>query len=361
MAAPKAVIEPVIDGVIDPEEWSDALQLGLFYHAELVTLAPEEIATVLYLKWDDEALYVAMRGKLYPEGTSVRAAERRYGASDGIIQGDHAFFELFPLADRSTGNVSRTGSFTWLWNPLGAFSDHHLNIQPGQRGGDWISDATLANRVTETHWESEMRIPLENLKSQNITRQIKLPPSHGDSWSFHAARRFGRHGDGIDLATTPERSVFTHRNSSDWAEAWATLPALRLSNSAVALHLETLGDLTRGLLEPVWSFHNSSDREASVSIDLVIRDSEGETVFEFAESVNVPAGETVVGPVIAEKLTLEPSGMMQNGGDTDTASVFLRIRDDQGNFLYIGPPAPFFVFNDLLRTQFQRALQILRE
>lgn len=361
MAIPQAIKEPVVDGVIDPGEWADALQTGMFYHVELGSLAPAEIASVVYLKWDAEHLYVAMRGGLYPEQTSVRATERRPGAVEGIRQGDHAFFELLPLSDRSVGNVSQTGSFTWVWNPLNTMSDHHLNIQPGQRGGAWVSDATLANRVTDTHWESELSIPLTNLQSQAVSRQLQLPASSGDEWSFHAARRFGEYGEGIDLATALSPSVFTHSDSEEWGSAWETLPALRLTDSAVVMHIETLGDLTSGKLEPVWRFHNTGETDASVSIDLLIRDSAGATLFEYSKVLPVEAGAITPGPAISEQLLLEPSTILQGDTEADVAQMFLRIRDDAGNLLYIGPPAPFFVFSDQLRTQFRRALQILRE
>lgn len=361
LSLPKATVEPVIDGVINQEEWRDALQLGSFFHVELDTVAPEALATQLYLKWDTDYLYMAIRSKLAPEGTGLRASERRRGQADGIRAGDHYVFEILPVRTRGAAEVSRIGSFTWIWNALDAYADFHLNIQPGQRGSDWVSDIDLANRVTETHWESEMRIPLAQLAHHNYAQALQLPPSVGDSWSIHAARRFGAAGDGIDLALTPARSVFFGRQSSDWNQAWATMPEFRLMDNGVVMHLSSLGALTERRLQPEWAFSNSGTDARTVQIDLVIRDTDGESVFTWEETLSVPGGETIPGPELLEMLPLEPSSGFLGSADDEKNKLYLRVRDDAGNFLHIAPGLPFIVFNSELKRQFERSLEILRE
>lgn len=356
-AVPKAGAVPEIDGRVNPEEWQDAMEWSFFFNPDLKVLVSNEVKTSLWMKWDAEYFYVAMRGVLYPEGSAVRGTERVRQATAGIQNADHMIFELYPLADRSAATASRVGSFSWVWNPLATLSDFHVNARPGHTGESFTSDAVVSTHNEPGSWEAEIKIPLHRLQNENMANALVLPPKAGQTFGFHAHRRYGYDADTLNAATALRAPVFMVSPEAG-ASSWQELPAARLTENAPVLRVATLGDLGRGEFQPLWEIFNPSPESRTVDFEAVLLDTQGKEVFKKSGSITAPPNATTPGPVWQEKLQLPKQGLSNE--DVKTPKLFLKIREKDGEFLFIGPGMPVMVFDDELHQQIKRALESLR-
>ncbi len=351
VTVPLGGVAPTLDGRIDlAGEWHDAVAVTGFHHRNLHALAHPAAQPLVLLKVDQEHLYVAMRSPIHPRGAQLRAFERVRGALEGILAGDHAIVEVLPLASRRPAVLERTGSLALAWNPIGTFADLHVGIHPGGMGQEsWISGAQIADQVDAEFWQTEIRLPLAQFKSGNLAREIELPPRSGQYWSFGIARRFGRAGHNLFSTWVDDQTVFL-QPYADQAGAWQRRAMLRFAEAAVAVQVRDLGDTTAGQFDIDLHFHNPGATDRELTVDICLQRLDGSRAWEHQQTVTVPAGGQANG------------GEWRHAGEIDLrgSRLFIRIVQDDGQLLHLTPGLPLVRFDDDLRTQYFRSLEMIR-
>lgn len=143
---------PVIDGTIGADEWAAAATSSGF-----VESSSEEATrydTIVFLGYDDEAVYVAFRC-FDPEPELIRATEYR---REGNLRGDDTVrVEINPF-----GTFRRDDQNEFEVNPRGAASAEFAGGRAAKREwqGEWVGQS----RITDTGWECEIRIPWKILR-----------------------------------------------------------------------------------------------------------------------------------------------------------------------------------------------------
>ncbi len=143
-AVPRMATPPVIDGVIDPEEWGGALALsGLAQQnpgGNLLIMRP----TTFYLAWDDDNIYLACRTWVMP-GYKPRVSGREHNTATAWDDGLE--FNIMSLGK----NVSEAGSdssYKFFINALGVLGDMG-RVSVGQIFRTWQPRFEIAVRQTE--------------------------------------------------------------------------------------------------------------------------------------------------------------------------------------------------------------------
>ncbi len=171
---------PVIDGDFDDEAvWQGAVRLGGFKNVIGGLLATQaEQATDVYLMWDDDHLYVAMRAEDY-------YLMSRYQEHDDELWREDAF-EIF---------LDPKGDGKWYYelqvSPGGVVFDSFL---PSYRKNqnDWTSQMVVqVQRMGELNeengddegWTAELAIPFSAMNEED-----GVPPKPGDRWGANFFR-----------------------------------------------------------------------------------------------------------------------------------------------------------------------------
>jgi hypothetical protein len=352
--SPSEKVTPVkIDGTIHPDaEWQDAVVLSGFIQRDLGLLAPLPSQPVVFLKVDGENLYLAMRSPVGPEGTEeLRAFEKSRDAWKGIMEGDHAVLELAPVSTRSREDLSDLGYFRLVWNAVGGLADSHRDFAPGQKGQGWTSAATLANSVTAGHWDTELKIPLENLLSYVYERRNAIPPAHRTYWSFSIARRFGEEGG--NLFSTWDGTELLE-DAGGYPRKYDLMPKkamLRFIRGVVHPRIHTLGPITEGRFHPRLTFHNPTDKPRTVQAAVRITSEKGGPIYQHATTIEISPGKTVAAEGFDAKLKPEMGKL----------HLQLRIRQDARWTVLSTPPMPLKAFDAELQQQYLRSMRLLRE
>lgn len=168
--AVRAATPPVIDGRLDDPIWANAAMVE-----DLHEIKPDEFTepsekTLVYLLYDDEALYVGAR--LYDrEPREVRASVMRQGAS---VVPDDTFVVMLDPFDRG-----RSG-YIFEVNPNGIRSEG-LFENTTNLNFDWTGIWRGSGSVDDEGWTAEMAIPFKTLSFDpddetwglNLTRFIR--------------------------------------------------------------------------------------------------------------------------------------------------------------------------------------------
>lgn len=352
--SPAKEVTPVkIDGTIHPDaEWEDAVVLSGFIQRDLDLIAPLPSQPVVFLKVDAENLYLAMRSPVGPEGTEeLRAFEKSRDAWKGIMEGDHAVLELAPVSTRSRGDLTDLGYFRLVWNAVGGLADSHRDFAPGQKGQGWTSGATLANSVTAGHWDTELKIPLDNLLSYVYERRNAIPPAHRTYWSFSISRRFGEEGG--NLFSTWDATPLLE-DAGGYPRKYDLVPRkamLRFIRNTVHTRLHTLGPIAEGRFHPRLTFHNPTDTPHTVQIATRITNEDKAPIYQHATTIEVPPGQTATAEGFDAELNPEMGKL----------HLQLRIRQDARWTILSTPPMPLRAFDAELHQQYLRSMRLLRE
>lgn len=176
---------PRIDGILDDAAWEQATALTEFYQVEPVVGATPSEKTIVYLTYDEDALYVGV--KAYdrdPSAIKTTILER-----DGDVWRDDMI--RFYIDPYDTG----ISGFGFDVNALGARGDRL--VQANRRPVDeWDTIWDSAGRVTEDGWEAEFTIPF---------RSISFDPD-GDGWGMMITREITHKNEEVRWAGI-DRSV----------------------------------------------------------------------------------------------------------------------------------------------------------
>ena len=198
--AVEAPAPPVLDGIIDEGTWGRAARIDEFIQQEPNEGAPSTERTEVYVMYDSETLYLALRA-WDPSGEGVTATEMRRD-SDRILEEDN--FQII----LDTFNDSRSG-YMFVTNPLGAKLDQQVfNEGEGARPGrptsninrDWDGVWHVAARVLDDGWAAEVAIPMVTLR---------FPAGDTQSWGMNIMRNIGRKNEQVFWAPLAQEFTIT--------------------------------------------------------------------------------------------------------------------------------------------------------
>jgi hypothetical protein len=171
---------PVVDGVLDEAEWTEAEPLGAFVQRVPRDGAPASEPTEVRILYDDEAIYVGVwlwdsQAGSIVDGPAIR--DSRLDDSDAVI----LIFDTYH--DRQNGFVFGT-------NPAGIEYDGQVTNE-GRGGGasgggfnlNWDGSWDVATSRDEHGWYAEFRIPFSTLRYASSEEAV---------WGLNVMRRLRR-------------------------------------------------------------------------------------------------------------------------------------------------------------------------
>jgi hypothetical protein len=199
LAAVKAKVPPVIDGVIDPDEWRGAARADDFIQYQPHRGEPSPFSTEAVVLYDDTHLYVAFHAH-DAEPLTARLTQR-----DADLFGDDA---VVVVLDSS---LDRQSAYYFMTNPLGTQADGRIAEDGRVRDTSWDAAWESAARRVEDGWTAEIKIPFKS---------IKYTAGDGVAW-------------GLNLGRSRRRSLET----SFWAGPLDNRDRVSQSGRLVGLHV----------------------------------------------------------------------------------------------------------------------------
>ena len=185
----------VIDGKLDEAVWQNGFGITNFKQRDPIENAEPSQNTIVWVAYDDDAIYVGAR--MYDSAPDSIIA--RLGRRDSHLQSDIFQFMVDPYLDK------RSGFFFSLYAG-GTRSDGILfNDDWDDNSWDGVWEGKV--NIDEEGWTAEMRIPFSQLRFKNKTEQI---------WGVNFRR---------DIARNNERDylVFTPKNESGFVSRFVEL------------------------------------------------------------------------------------------------------------------------------------------
>ena len=142
-----------LDGTIGEEEWADASRLMIANVAPFSKVRDTTLSGSMYLKRDDERLYLALKSDRRP----VRAAHRE---RDGSLWED----DVFEIA---LEDVNRIG-YHFIINANGAVYDERSGVKA------WNSRAECRARCDADGWTAEFSVPLSDIGGVPLKGNVGL-------------------------------------------------------------------------------------------------------------------------------------------------------------------------------------------
>jgi hypothetical protein len=168
ISMPRAARAPVIDGIINPEEWQDAAIVGGAISLDLKRLAANQARFLV--TYDDKKLYIGMLSPIPPGGklTGEKIGQRDDG---NVCQGDALEVYLDP---NCSGDPQQVIQF--LGNFHGDIFDRKgTNLK-------WNANWEFRNHVTDKLWSAELAIPFAELGIAT--------PANNAKWGINLCRDF---------------------------------------------------------------------------------------------------------------------------------------------------------------------------
>ncbi|MDX2437812.1 MAG: DUF5916 domain-containing protein [Acidobacteriota bacterium] len=238
---PRATSEVMIDGVVEDEEWSEALRLELRYEVSPGENTEPPVRTVVFMTYDEHHVLVAF--KAYdPDPSTIRA---RYRDRDTIMGDDNVGVTL------DTFNDERRAYEFWV-NPLGAQMDAIYNDVEKHFDRSWDAIWLSAGRLTDFGYEVELAVPFN---------QIRFQPTHGPQvWGLDLTRTWPR-SDHVRIGLFPrERGANSYLAQED--------KIIGFEGVSPGRNLEFAPTLTGFTLQERPDFPDSVDLEKNKDLDL---------------------------------------------------------------------------------------------
>jgi hypothetical protein len=143
---------PHVDGKLDDAAWQNAVSISDFVQKDPIEKAAPTESTVVYLSYDSENLYIAMRA-FDSEPDKIIG---RLGRRDAFNDSDWLWFSVDSRYDHQTG-------FGFAINPVGVKVDmvHYDDVQDDLAwDGVWDSGTS----IDDFGWSAEFRIPMSMLR-----------------------------------------------------------------------------------------------------------------------------------------------------------------------------------------------------
>lgn len=220
----RADVPPVIDGVMDEDVWLRAAVIDDFHEIQPTEYAEPSERTVIYILYDEEALYIGAR--MY-DSEPDRITSRIMRQGEEVFGDDWFSVIIDPFYDRRTG-------YRFLTNPNGLRQEGLFqNVSDTQ--WEWQGIWYAAGSINDEGWVTEIAIPYKS---------ISFNPAN-DTWGINFRRAIARRDERMGW-------VSRNRNSDP-------------STSGIAVGFE---GLQQGVgLDIVPSISVSQHRDFALSVD----------------------------------------------------------------------------------------------
>ena len=148
----------VLDGVLSPEEWSEAISFDLEYEVMPSRNTPAQLKTTAYVKYDEKNLYVGV--KAYGDPSKIRATLKN---RDQTWNEDYVALMADPFGDDRYGILIGV-------NALGVQLDekHTSSSEPDD---SWNILFQSATSIQDDGWSAELIIPFSELQFPDTEMQ----------------------------------------------------------------------------------------------------------------------------------------------------------------------------------------------
>jgi hypothetical protein len=216
---------PSLDGRLDDAAWGAARPIGGFRQIDPTEGAAATESTLVYLVYDDAAIYVGLR--LFDD--EPHRILRPLGRRDDNLQSDMVFVDFDSYHDHRT-------AFEFAVNPAGVKTDDITSDDFFIGDRSWEPVWDVATAIDSLGWIVEMRIPFSQLRFPQVRDQL---------WGFQVFRSVLRKNELSQLAFVP-------KNETGYASRFAHLVGLR--DIPAPRRLEVLPySLGRGTYDPAGS------------------------------------------------------------------------------------------------------------
>lgn len=172
----RAGAPPVIDGVLDEAVWADAAAIDDMHEVQPTEYSEPSERTIVYLLYDDDALYIGAR--LYDREPG-QITDRILRQGEQVFGDDWFSVIIDPFHDRRSG-------YRFLTNPNGLRQEGlYQNVSDTQ--WEWQGIWYAAGSVDDEGWVTEIAIPFKS---------ISFDPSN-DTWGINFRRAIARRDERI--------------------------------------------------------------------------------------------------------------------------------------------------------------------
>ncbi len=257
---------PVIDGVIKPDEWMDAIKTEWFQGVTKGLLEPRQGSS--WVGCDKDKLYISISSELPPAGNLITTVKMPDGMT---IYDDSIELCIDPfIAERLKDNLKPLPYYHFIGNSLGFIYDEVF--APGKPGNSaWNGKWEFKNGLDlkKNRWEAEIAIAWNDLGitpgSDMIGRAIGLSISRNwkNPWT-----------QSVWFPCT----YFTNPTS---------YPMLKITANAPVIQLDSMGDIFDGKFNLALNVINPTDKKIDYAVSVEMKHSDMPTTnVEKSESVD---------------------------------------------------------------------------
>ncbi len=245
---PYAKTAPKIDGIVDDAEWRNAFEANALQTTDKRVSTRQ---TRVWMMWDEDHLYIAMRSPLRPGERPIQAFRERGRDNSKVVFDDS--YEIWLNANTQSPDGQNV-HFQYLGNMAGAKYDVMFEPAVGNNRPGWESGWKPVNRVTaDGMWEMEVAIPRASVYrntpfTDGTTIRGLFVRNYKDPWEQNSL------GGSGSFSAPDTHCKFVLSKSA---------PAIHLLDVADAnartfgIHVETMGSE-----EPKWTFASDAGTTA---------------------------------------------------------------------------------------------------
>jgi hypothetical protein len=238
---------PVMDGVINQDEWKDAIKTEWFQGLRKGLLDPREGSA--WVGCDKDKLYIAVSSELPPTGKPIATVKVQDGPTihDSSIE---LWVDPF-LTERLKDASQPLPYYQFIGNSLGFVFD--TVFTPGKAASDaWNGKWEIKNNIDtkKNRWDSEIAIKWEDLGVKPGTDM-----------------------SGKDIGLIISRNWKNPWEQSVWLPCSnfvdpTTYPRLRIDNKAPVVQLDSMGDIFKGKFDLKLNVINPSNAKIDYALEL---------------------------------------------------------------------------------------------
>ncbi|MCM8770224.1 MAG: DUF6067 family protein, partial [Candidatus Omnitrophica bacterium] len=329
LKVPKMTKPPVIDGKIQPGEWSQAAAITGFAAGgpgSTESLVPEVQQVAWFLGYDDTYLYLAMRSP-NPKGT-YPVARVKDDDDIGVLFEDHVEIQICPF-DRDKATRPGVGFFKMMVNPKAAMIDQYLfNGTPGTEEL-WSTGGETKCTVTPDYWDLEMSVEIARLKISKL---------EGHSLVIQLVRTDFCGG-----------IYFAGWVNAPWL-SWDKFAEVQFDASAPIFQFQRLGEIMAGDLDTVVTITGSKDTLLPVDVEVLVENADGKVIYQNKQTATVKLGET-------KTLTWSAKGLPVSSVDVNSKNrnyfeILATFKQGGKTFTLYHNRSPFIKFDDNFRKKY---------